>query len=76
MNDLNVSAEKIYNTNETGLYWHCLTSTTLVSSAVKQVLGFKEAKEYVTMLVSINIAGTERLKLLVGGNYYKPDTFK
>ncbi|XP_064410264.1 jerky protein homolog [Latimeria chalumnae] len=73
-NDL--TAEQIYNADETGLFWQCLPRNTLVCNEEKSASGVKESKERRTVLTCANAAGTHKCKLLVIGKSARPCAFK
>ncbi|XP_064413472.1 jerky protein homolog [Latimeria chalumnae] len=73
-NDL--TAEQIYNADETGLFWRCLPRNTLVCHDENSASGVKESKERLTVLTCANAAGTHKCKLLVIGKSARPRAFK
>ncbi|XP_064423076.1 jerky protein homolog [Latimeria chalumnae] len=73
-NDL--TAEQIYNTDKTGLFWRCLPRNTLVCNDENSASGVKESKERLTVLTCANAASTHKCKLLVIGKSARPRAFK
>ena len=68
--------EQIYNLDETGLLWKCLPQRTLLSCREKSALGFKKAKDRLTVLGCTNATGTHKLKPVLIGKSTKPRCFK
>lgn len=64
-----------FNCDETGLFYKCLPSKTL---ALKKdpCTGGKVAKDRITVLISTNMTGNEKMPLLVIGKSAKPRCFK
>lgn len=52
-----ITAEEIFNADETGLYWWCLPQATAAADE-KQTSGFKEAKNRVTVLLTAMLQDT------------------
>ena len=71
----NYSEENIFNADETGLFYHLQPNRTLHFRGEK-CTGGKQSKERLSVLVGANMAGTEKLKLLVIGKSAKPRCFK
>ena len=70
------TAEQIYNADETGLYYKMLPDRTLATrSDNTKTLGFKQAKNRLTVLVCSNSTGTHKLPPLVIGKFAKPRCF-
>lgn len=69
------SPENVFNVDETGLFFKCLPQKTLAFKNEK-CHGGKKSKERVTLMVGSNMAGDEKLKLLVIGKSAKPRCFK
>lgn len=67
--------EKIFNANESGLYWLCLPRTTIATADEKHAPGFKEAKDLVTVLVCGNATGLKCKPLVIGKSSH-PRAFK
>ena len=68
--------DNIYNVNETGLYTKSLPKKTFVFGEEKEVDGFKESKERVTVMNCANATGTHKLPLLLIGKSKHPRCFK
>ena len=71
-----LTPDQVFNADETGLYWRCLPTRTLVGRDEKGAAGHKMNKERVTLLLCANAAGTYRCQLLLIGKYKKPRAFK
>jgi hypothetical protein len=65
ISDENLTAEQIYNTDETGLFWRCLPQRTLTAGDEDKAFGVKVSEESLTILACTNAAGTHKLKLTV-----------
>jgi hypothetical protein len=76
ISDENLTAEQIYNADETGLVWRCLPWRTLAAGDEDKAFGVKESKERLTVLVCTNAAGTHKLKLTVIGKSARPRALK
>ncbi|XP_053373996.1 jerky protein homolog-like [Mercenaria mercenaria] len=71
-----LSAEQIYNCDETALYFKMLPDKTLACKSDQQkTLGFKQVKDRITVLLCCNMAGTHKLAPLVIGKFGKPRCF-
>lgn len=68
--------DQVYNADESGLYWKCLPSKTLASSAEKSAPGHKSSKERITIMCCANASGEHKLKLLCVGKAKNPRSFK
>jgi hypothetical protein len=66
-----VTADQIYNADETGLFSRCVPTSTLHSAC-----GFKQNKDRLTIFTCANASGTHKVKLLVTGKYNRPRAFK
>lgn len=71
----NYHARDIFNTDETGLFFKCLPDKTLTFKDEK-CHGGKHSKERLTVLLAVNMDGSEKLKPLVIGKAMKPRCFK
>lgn len=71
----NYDARDIFNTDETGLFFKCLPDKTLTFKDEK-CYGGKHSKERLTVLLAVNMDGSEKLKPLVIGKAMKPRCFK
>ena len=76
MEEKGLTAEQIYNADETGLLWKCLPDRTLVSCREKSAPGFKKSKDCLTVLGCTNATGTHKLKPVMIGKFAKPRCFK
>jgi hypothetical protein len=63
----------IYNMDETGLYWKLMPDKTL---ATEQLSGLKKDKSRVTIAVTANGDGTDRVPLWIIGTAIRPRCFK
>ena len=64
--------DRIYNIDETGLFYRMPPNQTLSS---KPVLGQKKDKTRITVLLGVNATGTDKLKPWVIGNMKRPRPF-
>ncbi|XP_041372694.1 tigger transposable element-derived protein 4-like [Gigantopelta aegis] len=64
-----------FNADETGLFYKLVPQRTLQLKG-EQCHGGKKSKDRITLLVTANMTGTEKLKLLVIGKSAKPRCFK
>lgn len=71
-----LTAEQVYNIDETGLNFKMLPERTLASRKEGSVSGYKKAKERITVAACSNAAGTHKLPLFVIGKSAKPRAFK
>ncbi|XP_012938262.1 tigger transposable element-derived protein 4 [Aplysia californica] len=71
----NFEAKDIYNADETGLFFGCLPSKTMKLKG-ETCTGGKFAKNRLTVLVAVNMDGSDKLPLLVIGKSQKPRCFK
>lgn len=65
----------VFNVDEMGLFYKELPSKTLAYRG-EACTGGKRSKERITVLVGANMAGDEKLKLLVVGKSRHPRCFK
>lgn len=72
----NLSAEQIYNCDETGLNFKLLPAKTLASREEKSAPGHKKSKERLTIMAASNATGNHKLKLVMIGKPAKPRCFK
>lgn len=68
--------DRVYNADETGLYWKMMPNRTLVKPTERQAPGRKVLKDRVTLMVCTNASGTHKIPLLVIGKSQKPRCFK
>uniref|UniRef100_UPI00398F5C4A jerky protein homolog n=1 Tax=Pristiophorus japonicus TaxID=55135 RepID=UPI00398F5C4A len=71
-----LTADQIYNADETGLLWRCLPTATLAAAGEKEAVGFKMNKERLTTLNCANASGEHRLSLLAIGKSRNPRALK
>ena len=76
MEEKGLTAEQIYNADETGLLWKCSPDRTPVSCREKSAPGLKKSKERLTVLACTNATGTHKLKPVMIGKFAKPRCFK
>ena len=57
VNEYKSTLDQIFNTDETGLYWSCLSTHTLAGCDEKNASGFKMNKEQLTVLLCANASG-------------------
>lgn len=65
----------IFNTDETGLFFKCMPDKTFTFKDEK-CHGGKHSKERITVLLAVNMNGSEKLKPLIIGKAAKPRCFK
>ncbi|GFW82733.1 tigger transposable element-derived protein 6 [Trichonephila clavipes] len=65
----------IFNTDETGLFFKCLPEKTFTFKKEK-CHGGKHSKERLTILLAVNMDGSEKITPLVIGKSAKPRCFK
>ncbi|CAG5053469.1 unnamed protein product [Parnassius apollo] len=70
-----LSAEQIYNADESGLYWITIPDKTLASNLEVRAPGSKVSKERITFMPRANAAGTHKLPFLVIGKAQKQRVF-
>ncbi|GFV42697.1 tigger transposable element-derived protein 4 [Trichonephila clavipes] len=66
---------KIFNTDETGFFFKCLPEKTFTFKK-KKCHGGKHSKERLTILLTVNMDGSEKITPLVIGKSAKPRCFK
>src|SRR5271156_3301003 len=69
----NYDPDDIFNCDETGLFWEMQPNRTLANSPTA---GTKLAKNRVTILLTCNSTGTEKLRLLFIHKYKNPRALK
>lgn len=74
--ELGLTADQIYNADESGLYWKLLPEKTFVSSQEKTAPGRKTEKQRITFMACTNASGEHKLRLLVIGKAKNPRCFK
>ena len=60
----NYPTQLVFNVDETGHFWKRMQSRNFIASEEKSALGFKAAKDHLTLLVGGNAAGDFKLKPL------------
>lgn len=65
----------IYNANESGLFYQMLPKRTLAQKGAS-CHGGKQSKQRVTMLLCVNMDGTDKRKVLIIGKSVNPRCFK
>jgi hypothetical protein len=76
ISDENLTAEQIYDVDETRLFWRCLPRRTLAAGNEDKAVGVKESKERLTVLAFTNEAGMHKLKLTIIGKSACPRALK
>lgn len=71
----NLTADQLYNADESGLFWKVLPNKTLAHTAEKSAPGRKISKERITFMPCTNASGTHKLRLAVLGKSMKPRAF-
>lgn len=67
--------EDVFNMDETGLFYRLTTDRTLHFKGQK-CSGGKQSKERITVALTANMTGSEKLEALVIGKFAKPRCFK
>lgn len=76
INDEKLTADQVYNCDETGLYWKALPTKTLAAANEASAPGRKMMKDRITILACSNASGSHRLKLALVGKSKNPRCFK
>ncbi|GBM44923.1 hypothetical protein AVEN_94524-1 [Araneus ventricosus] len=71
-----LTADQIYNCDETGLYWRALLTKTLTAENEAAAPGRKKMKDHATILVCAITSGSRCVKLILMGKSKKPCCFK
>lgn len=74
--ELGLTAEQVYNADETGLFWKMLPRQTYVHRNEAGADGRKVPKDRITIMPCANAAGTHKLELLVIGKSKHPRALK
>lgn len=69
------SPKDVFNSDETGIFFRCLPRSGFVAHGETKPAGNKVAKDRLTCLVTANMDGSEKPKLLVIGKSAKPRNF-
>ncbi|XP_066259457.1 jerky protein homolog-like [Euwallacea similis] len=69
-------ASRVYNADETGLFWKSLQSKTFAMDTERFAPGHKSSKERLTLMPCSNASGTHKLKLLYIGKSKNPRSFR
>lgn len=72
----NLSAEQIYNADETGLFYRMLPSKTLAMKIDDSAKGFKKSKDRLTIMACSNASGNHKFPLLLIGKSKNPRALK
>lgn len=56
----------IFNADETGIMWRMLSNRSYVFAKSRNIRGSKKLKDRLTILVTVNMTGTEKLGLVIG----------
>ncbi|XP_066261172.1 tigger transposable element-derived protein 1-like [Euwallacea similis] len=57
--------DQVFDADETGLFWKKMPSRTFIAKSEKTAIGFKAAKDRITLLLCSNASGTRILKPLI-----------
>ena len=76
INSEGFTADQMYNSDESGLYWKALPTKTLASAKEMRAEGLKINKERVTLNCCANASGCDRLPLLIIGKSKNPRALK
>ncbi|GBM93028.1 Jerky -like [Araneus ventricosus] len=71
-----LTADQIYNCDETGLHWGALPTKTLAAENEAVVPGRKQMKDRVKILGYANASDSHRVELTLVGKSKKPSCFK
>jgi len=72
----NLTADQIYNADETGLFYRMLPSKTLASKIEKDAKGYKKSKDRLTIMTCSNASGKHKFPLLLVGKAKNPRALK
>lgn len=76
MSDENLTADQVYNCDETALYFRLLPTKSLDVQNSRNKSGFKQSKDRITLLFAVNKSGNHKLKPLCIGKSRSPRCFK
>lgn len=71
-----LTADQIYNADETGLFYRVLPNKTLASKIDKSAKGFKKSKDRLTAMACSNASGKHKLPLVIIGKSKNPRALK
>lgn len=71
-----LTADQVFNCDETGLYYKMLPQKTLSATTENGVSGMKGNKDHVTIMACSNASGSLKLPLMVIGKFAKPSSLK
>ena len=71
-----LTRDQLYNTDETGLCWRAIPTTTLAGPEENKVEGTKLDKDRVTLMACANSSGNHKLDLLFIYKYANPRALK
>ncbi|GFX30307.1 tigger transposable element-derived protein 1 [Trichonephila clavipes] len=74
--DGDYSADQVFNTDQTGLYWKKLPNRTYIAKDEKTASGHKASKDRVTLLLCSNASGDRMLKPLLINKSLRPRALK
>uniref|UniRef100_A0A1B6HFM7 HTH CENPB-type domain-containing protein n=1 Tax=Homalodisca liturata TaxID=320908 RepID=A0A1B6HFM7_9HEMI len=72
----NLTADQIYNADETGLFYRMLQNKTLASKTEKYAKGYKKSKDRLTIMACSNASGKHKFPLLLIGKAKNPRALK
>jgi len=71
-----LTAEQIYNADESGLFYRMLPSKTLASKLEDSAKGYKKGKDRLTIMACSNASGNHKLPLVIIGKSKNPRALK
>ena len=71
-----LTEHQLFNADETGLYYRLIPNKTFAARIEKLTLGYKQAKDCITVIAYSNTFGSLKLYLMVIGESAKPRAFK
>ncbi|XP_050498761.1 tigger transposable element-derived protein 2-like [Diabrotica virgifera virgifera] len=72
----NLTADQIYNADETGLFYRMLPSKTLASKTEEAAKGYKKSKDRLTIMACSNASGKHKFPLVLIGKSKNPRALK
>lgn len=72
----NLQPEQIYGADQTGLFWKCLPSRTLVLGTEQSAPSYRSSRERIIIMCCANATGLHKLNLCVVGKAKRPRAFK